>query len=648
MKRLARALAIFAVTALIGCADDAPHSPPVDQETTPDASMDSGVSSDDSGEATLSELRIEPAELSLRPQTTGELSAIGTYSDGATVELDAVEWQSDAPEIAEVTRTGIVVAGVLGTATVTARAEGLEASASVAISPYPVDRIEVRPDSVSVGIGGTTFLTVDLYDSRNRLITDERNVILESADPEIASVEDGLVTGVESGETVIEITAEEQRTEIPVEVLASNAIDLEITPQTLSLIWGDSERLAAAFEWDGPPSEPPQITWSSSDPDVVVVDAMGVVEPVATGNATVTATAGALSASVNISVSFAFSDLDSGAAHVCGLMSGQIVCWGDNSDGQLGDETTVNGPVRLDHGRTYSDIAAGSTHSCAVDDSGAVWCWGSNSAGQLGDSLAAASSSNPVRAAGNHTFRSVEAGDAITCAVTTSDALYCWGSSRSGMLGNDQSSSNLDEPGHIGSFERVAIGGSHVCAIEPATQDGYCWGRNDHGQLGLNSTSPSVVPSPALVTGGYGFTRLDLGGRHSCGSTSSGNLSCWGDDTDGQGGNASAPAFSTPVLLPNPVPLSRVTAGDRHACALSGSGTLFCWGSAENDAIAIATSSDILEPTDTQVSISFGSISAGSDFTCGLSAGVPYCWGSGPAGVLGTPKTSTPTRISPF
>src|SRR5262249_1737164 len=77
-----------------------------------------------------------------------------------------------------------------------------------------------------------------------------------------------------------------------------------------------------------------------------------------------------------------------GVGFVCAIYGPGVACWGENSFGQLGNNSTINSarPVQvmsLEAGVT--GIAAGRAHTCAIDDHGAAWCWGSNTAGQLGN-----------------------------------------------------------------------------------------------------------------------------------------------------------------------------------------------------------------------------------------------------------------------
>lgn len=77
-----------------------------------------------------------------------------------------------------------------------------------------------------------------------------------------------------------------------------------------------------------------------------------------------------------------------GMLHSCALLDdGTIKCWGNNSDGQLGDRTTTDSsvPVTATTLSGITQVAAGGRHSCALTENGAVKCWGSNGSYQLGD-----------------------------------------------------------------------------------------------------------------------------------------------------------------------------------------------------------------------------------------------------------------------
>lgn len=85
--------------------------------------------------------------------------------------------------------------------------------------------------------------------------------------------------------------------------------------------------------------------------------------------------------------------LSDGGLFSCALRkSGQVVCWGENRDGQLGIGSRAPSPqpatvVGIDDATA---ITAGGRHACALRRSGQVFCWGDNMLGQLGDGTTAA------------------------------------------------------------------------------------------------------------------------------------------------------------------------------------------------------------------------------------------------------------------
>jgi alpha-tubulin suppressor-like RCC1 family protein len=65
--------------------------------------------------------------------------------------------------------------------------------------------------------------------------------------------------------------------------------------------------------------------------------------------------------------------------HVCAVdAEQQLLCWGRNDFGQIGDGTTTPSavPIPVVTTRTYVDAGAGSYLTCGLRASGALDCWG--------------------------------------------------------------------------------------------------------------------------------------------------------------------------------------------------------------------------------------------------------------------------------
>src|SRR5262245_32478273 len=163
--------------------------------------------------------------------------------------------------------------------------------------------------------------------------------------------------------------------------------------------------------------------------------------------------------------------LSAGLSHTCAiLVSSDVVCWGENADGQLGDGSTTrhNTPVRvrgLEEG--VIAIGAGGDFTCALVEAGTVRCWGSNAEGQLGDG-SGADSHSPVMVAGlMGAVTAIAVGGSHACALTESGGVFCWGHNNAGQVGGSESRyySAHALPELSGGVIAIAAGWSHTCAL---------------------------------------------------------------------------------------------------------------------------------------------------------------------------------------
>jgi len=187
------------------------------------------------------------------------------------------------------------------------------------------------------------------------------------------------------------------------------------------------------------------------------------------------------------------------SAFTCGLVdNGTVYCWGENNQGQLGDNsTTDNSTPDLVMGLTnVASISAGGRHVCAVQDNGSGLCWGDNLYGQLGDnSTTGQDNYMATNIVGNDNFSAISAGYYHTCGLLVDSSVRCWGDNRYGQLG-DNSTTNREIPtavSGITSATAISSGDYHTCAVL-ADQSVKCWGYNNYGQLGDNTQTNSVLP----------------------------------------------------------------------------------------------------------------------------------------------------------
>src|SRR5260221_6604064 len=123
--------------------------------------------------------------------------------------------------------------------------------------------------------------------------------------------------------------------------------------------------------------------------------------------------------------------------------------WGLNGDGELGVTTsqTCSGyvcsaaPISVTSIGTVTAVAGGSGHTLAVASDGSVWAWGRNESGQLGNPSVSVctycQSTTPVQVSGlPGPVVAVSAGFEHSLALTSSGAVYAWGSNGQGELGD--------------------------------------------------------------------------------------------------------------------------------------------------------------------------------------------------------------------
>jgi alpha-tubulin suppressor-like RCC1 family protein len=204
-------------------------------------------------------------------------------------------------------------------------------------------------------------------------------------------------------------------------------------------------------------------------------------------------------------------------------------------------------------GLTFKQVGVGVFHTCAVTTTERVYCWGSNRTGQLGDSTNAIRRARPTKVVGGHQFRWVDGGYEHTCAVTTDFRAWCWGSGHHGQLGNGKTYLSFWPRAVSGglSIRRLSAGFFHTCA-ETTNSRAWCWGYNNAGQLGDGMGPGPDRTTPVAVAGGLFFAQLSVGALYGCARTGAGVGYCWGDNTYAQLGNGTN-GTGTGAVAPEPI-----------------------------------------------------------------------------------------------
>lgn len=139
-----------------------------------------------------------------------------------------------------------------------------------------------------------------------------------------------------------------------------------------------------------------------------------------------------------------FRALGGGDAFMCGVTTGgEAWCWGSNLAGELGDPNlgAQNRPVRVEGvpalDRIYGaggsfTIPSPEAYACGLTADGEAWCWG----GKIRGDLWVGPTDGPVRVEPGIRFRNLALGAEHLCGVTTGDWAFCGGGNYAGQLGD--------------------------------------------------------------------------------------------------------------------------------------------------------------------------------------------------------------------
>lgn len=338
-----------------------------------------------------------------------------------------------------------------------------------------------------------------------------------------------------------------------------------------------------------------------------------------------TATTASLPTAVPTMQSLPVSQLFAGGGTGCVTARGSTVpfCWGLNSTGQAGLGASVNyAPFpTLPLGNAFSSVSPGTFFSCGiVAVSRHVSCWGLlrnrslalSFLDPIGDSQPCAYltslGARCVYTAGGFlalvvdmapdSATTVSSGVLHACATTIS-SVQCWGDNTVGQVGKGVVSDSTF-PVRLfalakGDTATVASGDYHACAtlgpVAKSDRPTYCWGQNDKLQTGTSAcatSAPRIFPltnvcaNPSPVRIAVDFASVVSGAGHSCGLSSAGVASCWGDNSEGmlgRGGPATPSATVAAVPLDSGRTFYKITSGSEHVCGITRvEGAIFCWG----------------------------------------------------------------------
>lgn len=320
-------------------------------------------------------------------------------------------------------------------------------------------------------------------------------------------------------------------------------------------------------------------------------------------------------------------------------------------------------------------VSTSSDLSTAITSNGDLYCWGDNGQGQVGNGTYI-DQTTPVKVLEN--VASVYPYGNDVAAITTNGDLYCWGYNYRGEVGNGTTSSQ-NTPVKV--LENVSSFSWHGWRSVAVTVDGdlYCWGQNTYGEAGCETIGNQKIPFKVLEN----VTSVSHYGDVVAAITANGDLYCWGQNTDGQVGNGSTLDQTTPQKILQNVSSVSYSSSNYVMGAITTDGELYCWGygsvytgsyrtpkkildnvsSCYYDgyiSVAITTNLDLYcwrpkkETTPKKMLENVSSVSCGYSYEANntiaaiTTNGDLYCWGNNSSGQVGngtTTSQTTPVKV---
>jgi len=470
--------------------------------------------------AAVARVVVSPDSVVLIPGQETDLDAAAYDAEGHVLTGRAVTWTTSDSTVARLGAGGRVIAGLAGSARITATVEGVSGSAKVIVDrPYPeIVRVEIVPDSLAIEVGQTGSFSAFAYDATNHIISGVA-VRWSASDSSVVTLNlYGGVRALKAGTARLTATVDGVRGYAGVRVFehpaGSASAPANVSPD-LSAGYDYVCRLRSGI-----------IQCFGSD---------GMGQPIGEHRA----------------AAGGFVRLSAGNTHACGLRSdGVVECFGANDFGEApAQKRAATG--------SFTQVSAGLSHSCAIRSDGAMECWGANGNGEA----------PPVVTPQSGRFVVVTAFANRTCALRNDGAVECRGfrhgspdvtvlpggwyvkmGTAVGITVCFERNSGLGEcwgaQPNLGSgpFEELTAGASHECVLRSGGT-AFCFGSPAlfEGPDGRSVTGPDEGSVTRRT-----WSRLTAGAYHTCGLRADGYFECFGLQTIGSDAPDVVPWADTP------------------------------------------------------------------------------------------------------
>jgi alpha-tubulin suppressor-like RCC1 family protein len=191
---------------------------------------------------------------------------------------------------------------------------------------------------------------------------------------------------------------------------------------------------------------------------------------------------------------------------------------------------------------SWSMVSAGGFQSALLTTTGAMYMWGDNTYGQIGNNTTARAISL-VQIGATSSWVNVTSGYWHVLGKTSDGSLFAWGRNNTGVLGL---SDGIDRssPTQIGTSSWGIISAGVQDSFATLNNTLYTWGADTFGEAGLGFVFPRSSPTlignnpdintrtPAQIPGSW--NQVNAGNQYTLARDINNILYAWGQDSSGQ------------------------------------------------------------------------------------------------------------------
>src|SRR5690554_249918 len=242
-----------------------------------------------------SSLEIEPKSATLLIGNSLQLE--GTVLPDNTTDKTLV-WKSEDNNVATVTENGLVEAVGLGKTRITATSGSATGYCEITVEPILAEKVILSRQSINMLIGSTETLTATIEPEK----TTHKEIVWSSENKEIATVDKGVVSGIDVGKTIITATCGDVSASCEVTVKPIEVTGVSLSNESITLEMTDKTQLTATIMPTNATNQ--NVHWSSDNPNIAEVDKSGQVTGISEGNTTIHVTTedGNFNASCDVTV----------------------------------------------------------------------------------------------------------------------------------------------------------------------------------------------------------------------------------------------------------------------------------------------------------------------------------------------------------